>query len=202
MWDGQLYDSIPVLFSWPSKNEKAAYLYDADSAEWSVKYFIELLEVLQKQAGIKTVHIIAHSMGNRIVLNAIDKAVDILKSRPLGEVVLAAADVDRQRFIQVMDAVGNISHGMTLYASAADAALWWSGEVASDERAGTVTNDGPVVVDGVESIDMTNTNPERSFLERLWQGDFLGLNTHNTFVSPVIARLLRKANIPRLCAHR
>ena len=206
VWDGQLYDSIPVLFSWPS-NQNANYDYAADSAELSVDYFIELLDLLEKRGGIKTVHIIAHSMGNRIVLNAISKAVDILRSRPLGEVVLAAADVDRRRFVQVINAVRNISHGMTLYASAADAALWWSGLAASDDRAGTVTRDGPVVVDGVESIDMTSANRERSILERIWDWifggfslrDLLGLNTHNTFVSPVIvdiARLVEKGEHP------
>jgi hypothetical protein len=147
------------------------------------------------------------------VLNAINQAIANLKPRQLGEVVLAAADVDRQRFIQIINAVGNISHGMTLYASADDAALWWSGKAASDDRAGTVSNDGPVVVEGVESIDMTNTNPKRSFIGRLWntvygwifgsvedrQEDILGLNTHNTFVSPVIvdiARLVIKGEHP------
>jgi hypothetical protein len=158
-----------------------------------------LLELLQEQVGIKTVHVIAHSMGNRIVLNAISKAVDTLKPPPLGEVVLAAADVDRQRFTQLIKAVRKISHGITLYASASDAALWWSGMAASDDRAGTVTNDGPIVVEGVESIDMTSTNPMRWFVERFWRKDPLGLNTHNTFVNPVIvdiARLVTKGEHP------
>ena len=61
---------------------------------------------------------------------------------------------------------------------------------ASDDRAGTVTKDGPVVVEGVESIDMTSTNPE-SLFERFWRRDPLGLNTHNTFVSPVIVDIAR-----------
>ena len=190
VWDGQVYNSIPLLFSWPSKNEERGYLYDGDSAEISVQFFIELLELLQNQVGIKTVHVIAHSMGNRIVLNAISKAIDTLKPRPLGEVVLAAADVDRQRFTQLINAVRKISHGITLYASASDAVLWWSGMAASDDRAGTVTKDGPVVVEGVESIDMTSANPEGP-LERVWRRDALGLNTHNTFVSPVIVDIAR-----------
>jgi len=68
------------------------YGYDEGTATEAVDHFIKLLELLQKQVGIKTVHIIAHSMGNRIVLDAISKAVDTFKSRPLlGEVVFAAA---------------------------------------------------------------------------------------------------------------
>jgi esterase/lipase superfamily enzyme len=206
VWDGQLYELIPLLFSWPSKNDTKAYLYDKESADISVDYFVQLLELLQKQVGIKTVHIIAHSMGNQIVLNAISKAVDALKSRPLGEIVLAAADVDRQKFIQVIDAVRNITQGMTLYASADDAALLWSGFVASDDRAGSVTEAGPIVVKGVESIDMTSVNPSPPWYERVMNAlcninpsDLLALNTHNTFVSPVIvdiSRLVKKGEHP------
>jgi esterase/lipase superfamily enzyme len=199
VWDGGLWSSVPVLFSWPSKNDAREYLYDGESADYSVSYFIHLLEILQKEAEIKTIHIIAHSMGNRIVLNAINQAVAKLQSRPLGELIMAAADVDRDKFKQVVEAVRGVSHGMTLYASAADSALWWSGKLASDIRAGTVTKDGPIVVEGVESIDMTSTNPSESYLEKLWRSDPLGLNTHNTFVSPVIvdiARLVTKGEHP------
>jgi hypothetical protein len=115
---------------------------------------------------------------------------------------LAATDVDHGRFDQVIKAikpVGNNTYGMTLYASAADAALWWSGKAASDDSAGTVTKDGPVVVTGVESIDMTSTNPKRSVVNRFWQNDPLRLNTHNTFVNPVIvdiARLVMRGEHP------
>ena len=198
VWDGQLWNSIPILFSWPSKHNPAMYIADDRAAEVSVEYFIQLLRLLQNDVGIKNVHIIAHSMGNRIVLDAIGKAVDTLRSRPLGEVVFAAADVDQQKFLQVINAARNISRGMTLYASAADAALWWSGIAASYDRAGTVTKDGPVVVEGVESIDMTNANRE-GWVERVLKWDLLGLNTHNTFVSPVIvdiARLVMKSEHP------
>jgi esterase/lipase superfamily enzyme len=179
---------IPLLFSWSSKNEKIAYKYDLDSTDKSVNHFIELLELLQKQAEIKTEYIIAHSMGNPIVFGSISKAVVALKSRPLGEVVLVAADVDRERLIQVINEVRNIPHGMTLYASANNAALWWSGEAPSDDRAGTVTKDGPIVVKGVESIDMTTINPK---IQKVMEKNVLGLNTHNTFVSPVIVDIAR-----------
>lgn len=48
VWDGQLWNSVRVLFSWPSKDDAKVYLYDGDSAEISAYYFIELLELLQK----------------------------------------------------------------------------------------------------------------------------------------------------------
>lgn len=80
---------------------------------------------------------------------------------------------------------------MTLYASADDAALFWSGKFASGDRAGTVTEDGPVLVDGVESIDLTNANPCWWFFKCFCRIDFLGPNTHNTFVNDVIVDISR-----------
>ncbi len=200
VFDGQLFDILPILFSWPSKNETMAYSYDGDSAEISTEYFTELLKMLQREAGIKTVHIIAHSMGNRIVLNAIDKAVEQLKIQPLGELIFAAADIDRKRFIQLAKTVRKVARGMTLYASSDDEALWWSQKVAFQmPRAGTVTKDGPVITAGVESIDMTVTNKAKSRRENIRSLDLFGLNTHNTFVSPVIvdiSRLIAKGEHP------
>ena len=197
VFDGQLFNVVPVLFSWPSRNNVLAYRYDEDSADLSAEYFLDVLNLLQTKAHIKTVHIIAHSMGNRIVLNALDRAANWLKPRPLGELVFAAADIDRKRFTQLAETVQQVAHGMTLYASADDEALWWSGEISSEmPRAGTVTNDGPVIVKGVESIDMTAAN-KSSPMQDLF--DPLGLNTHNSFMSPVIldiARLLSKGEHP------
>jgi len=197
VFDGQLFNVVPVLFSWPSRNNVLAYRYDEDSADLSAEYFLDVLDLLQTKAHIKTVHIIAHSMGNRIVLNALDRAANWLKPRPVGELIFAAADLDRKRFIQLAETVQQVAHGMTLYASADDEVLWWSGEVSSEmPRAGTVTEDGPVIVKGVESIDMTAANKSSLMQDLL---DPLGLNTHNSFVSPVIvdiARLLLKGEHP------
>jgi esterase/lipase superfamily enzyme len=199
VFDGQLFDVVPVLFSWPSRNNVLAYRYDEDSADLSAEYLLDVLNLLQTKAHIKTVHIIAHSMGNRIVLNALDRAANWLKHRPLGELVFAAADIDRKRFTQLAETVQQVAHGMTLYASADDEALWWSGEISSEmPRAGTVTKDGPVIVKGVESIDMTAAN-RSSLAQNLLDLDPLGLNTHNSFVSPVIvdiARLVLKGEHP------
>ena len=186
VWDGQLFDTVvPVLYSWPSKGHTKDYLYDEDSADASVDNFIDLLQVLQMHSGIKRVHIIAHSMGNRIILNAMTRAA---KPQSLAEVVFAAPDVDRDVFVQLAEKLRTITKGMTLYASAADKPLELKGWLASMPRAGDVTKDGPVIVKGVESIDMS-----------VMGNDLLALN-HSTFAaSPVIediASLVRTGQHP------
>jgi len=178
--DGQLFDIVPVLFSWPSKASAMDYVYDEGSSELSIESFLDLLKILQTQSGIKTVHIVAHSMGNRIVLNAL-AAADTLKLRPFAEVVLAAPDVDRDVFIRRSQIIRKvITGGVTLYASAADKPLGLVGVAASVPRAGDVTENGPVVVEGVESIDMTAMG-----------NDLFALN-HSTFAtSPVVEDIAR-----------
>jgi esterase/lipase superfamily enzyme len=167
-------------YVWPSKANTSDYFYDEGSAELSVDSFIELLQMLQMQSGIKTVHIVAHSMGNRIVLNAMAATANKLKSQKLAEVVFAAPDVDRDVFVGVAKKLGAVTNGMTLYASAADRPLGLKGWLASMPRAGDVTENGPVVVKGVESINMT-----------VMGNDLFALN-HSTFaVSPVIEDIAR-----------
>lgn len=197
VFDGQLAARhAPVLFSWPSQNSAAAYNTDAEMAELSEKPFLELLTLLHETIGVKNIHVIAHSMGNRIVLKALDKAI-AASAPPLGEVICAAADINRQSFAELGERVSRVSKGMTLYASADDAAMWWSEKVAKQlPRAGSIIDNEPVVVNGVESIDMTAANPAKSLPGKAIEGDLLGLNTHNTFVSPVIV------DIARLLTHR
>src|SRR5262249_51788054 len=80
-------------------------------------------------------------------------------------------DIDRDEFEGIAARINTIAKGITLYASANDKAilvarLWRSGH----PRAGDVLENGPVVVAGVDSIDITEVST-----------DFLSLN-HGTYV--------------------
>jgi esterase/lipase superfamily enzyme len=91
--------------------------------------------------------------------------------RIVAELIMAAPDVDRDYFISVAPQVRKITAGMTLYASSADKALIVSRQLAGVPRAGDVPNDGPVVVTGIETIDVTALGE-----------DLLGLN-HDVFAT-------------------
>jgi esterase/lipase superfamily enzyme len=170
VWDLK-YTGLPVLFSWPSRGNIADYFYDRDSAEGAREHFIRLLKILRDDHGIERVHVLAHSMGNHVVLPALANHSQTRDPIRIAEVIMAAPDVDRNLFEQIVPHVRQIATGLTLYASAADKALMASKRLAGKiPRAGDVPDGGsPIVLPGLESIDVTALGSE-----------MLGLN-HSVF---------------------
>jgi esterase/lipase superfamily enzyme len=147
---------LPFAFSWPSKASLSAYAADEDSARISVARLKPFLELVVKDSGAKNVHVIAHSMGNQVVLRTLEA---LARERPqvrFNQIVLAAPDVDRDEFEQIAKGVSTMAEGVTLYASSTDVALNVSKRVrAGQMRAGDVGRNGPLVLAGVDSIDIS-----------------------------------------------
>ena len=100
IWDGQLRDMIPVLFSWPSNGAVRSYIYDGENAINSVDALEKLLLFLQTDCKIDNINIIAHSMGNRVVVPALTELSKHHEIDPIGELILAAADLNTTEFSQ------------------------------------------------------------------------------------------------------
>ena len=66
----------PIFYSWPSNNRATAYLKDETNITWSTPHFLKFLETLAERSGAKRIHIIAHSMGNRAVCDALKALED------------------------------------------------------------------------------------------------------------------------------
>jgi esterase/lipase superfamily enzyme len=154
VWDTQ-FDGVPIAFAWPSRGRIRSYPYDRESAIFSHSGFIELLRTLRSQPRISQIHIIAHSMGNQIVLQALELLAASGATRQVKELIFAAPDVDRGTFEALGPVITASATGVTLYASAADKALIASHGFAEGYRAGDVPEIGPVVMDGIETIDIT-----------------------------------------------
>jgi esterase/lipase superfamily enzyme len=167
VWDLQ-YDGTAVLYSWPSQGEVLAYSYDQNSALIARAGFDQVISLLE-DAEIARVHVLAHSMGNLVALEALANRAPSRKSLGLAEVIMAAPDVDQDHYRQLMARVQKITSGATLYASSADKPMMISRRFAMAPRAGDVFENCPVLVDGVEAIDVTAVGNE-----------LFGLN-HNTF---------------------
>ena len=166
------YRGLPVLFSWPSRAGVLEYQYDRESALASRRRFIELLQILQKDHSVERVHVLAHSMGNFLVLDALANLVGTSDPLRIAELIMAAPDIDRDQFLQNVPFVQKIVKGMTLYASSNDRALVLSRGLAGGiPRAGDVGASGPILLPGLESIDMSAMGDE-----------MFGLN-HNTFAA-------------------
>jgi esterase/lipase superfamily enzyme len=161
IWDIR-YTGIPVLFSWASKGEGVTdYLYDTDSAIHARLHFIDLLMTL-RSAGVTKVHILAHSMGNFLVLDALGNHMHNSRGElGLGELLMAAPDLDSHHYLEVAPKVRAAVTGMTLYASSKDRAMMFS-KLARGHipRAGDVPPQGPLLVDNVDAIDVTEVGAE------------------------------------------
>ena len=118
-----------------------------------------------KETGRQDVSIIAHSMGNQLLLptlrNLDRKNPEVAR---INQIILAAPDVDRDSFQFLATQIRGIGQGMTMYASSNDVALSISRRFAGGiPRAGDVpVGVGPIVVAGVDTIDVRRSRRNMS----------------------------------------
>jgi esterase/lipase superfamily enzyme len=156
---------IPLFYSWPSCVKIMGYEKDATMAERAVPEIIRFLDLIARQSGAEVVHVIAHSMGAFALSRALG---DYLTTRAptakpaFREIILAAPDVDEDVFRkQIAPKIVNQGTQLTLYASRRDYALLCSrGLRLGLSRAGLVRSGRPVVVKGVETIDVSAVNDD------------------------------------------
>lgn len=95
------FDGPLAVYSWPSQGWLFGYLADSVNADWTQPYFVSFLKLLTEEAGAAHVHILAHSMGNRVLIPAIKELIR-QRSTPrepeFDQIVLAAADMDTEVF--------------------------------------------------------------------------------------------------------
>jgi esterase/lipase superfamily enzyme len=161
VWDLQYnrqgaFKGLPVLYSWPSRGEVLDYNYDRESALGARDGFMALLRNLRERHHIGRVHVLAHSMGNFLTLDALAAAAGSGSPVNISDLIMAAPDVDRNQFIQEIPKIEPICARLTLYASAADKALAASKAFAGGiPRAGDVPGSGPIILSGLDTIDVT-----------------------------------------------
>jgi esterase/lipase superfamily enzyme/nucleoid DNA-binding protein len=161
------FDGAAAFYSWPSKGVATplGYTYDETSVEWSKPHFIAFLDELSRDSGAEHIHLIAHSMGNRVLTGALHEIALQMAARPggprFGEVILTAPDVDADVFRHLARVMLPTARRMTLYASSEDRALQLSHGVHGYPRAGDIAPE-IVVVDGLDSVDASSV--DTSFL--------------------------------------
>ena len=186
------FDGAAFSFAWPSRGSVFRYGSDLKSAAETVDACVAFLTQVAQATGAARIHVIAHSMGNRILLPALAKLPSSVQSR-FGEIVLASPAVDLKSFNEALDRLNaaGLNH-FTLYASSRDKAL-----LAGFYRefgttlAGFVTADEPIIHTGMQSIDVSEAGNSQ---------DSTNLN-HDIFATnPVVTedlrQLLQKATRP------
>lgn len=157
------FQGTPLAFSWPSEGSKLGYWRDEKKAAASypalalvIYRLIEesLAEPDPAQRG--KIHLIAHSMGNRVLLRALHELRDFLadKGKPFGHIILAAPDVDIADFVAFFPAAPKHADSVTLYFCSEDKALLVSQELHKAKRLGQ----GPIFIGGLENIDSDKAN--------------------------------------------
>ena len=146
----------PILYSWPSAAALSpiGYSTDAESNRWTERHLRWFLEDVVSKTGAERVHLVAHSMGNKALLNALDM-MRPSTVRKFGQIILTAPDVDADNFVQLADAIRRSGDRATLYASANDIALSASKRYQGGYRRAGDTNGGVVVVPGIDTIDVS-----------------------------------------------
>jgi esterase/lipase superfamily enzyme len=160
------FDGAAFLYSWPSHGQLADYAADQNNSRGSVHDLRQFLEFVVAKSGATTVHLIAHSMGNPLLLAALEE----FRSSPawadlhIGQVILAAPDMSTEDFSSATSDLKSQTGGVTLYASHGDLALVvseaWNGLTHGirGPRAGFVPAKGPLVLDGVNTIDVSGAS--------------------------------------------
>ena len=125
-----------VALTWPSHNNFAKYTWDEANAEWVVERAVaQVLTIARKYPG--TI-LVAHSMGNRILVAAARAA----EREPalFGQLVLGSPDVDRAQIAQLLERESGFGPFATIYASRKDQALSASWRTHGYPRAGDLSN--------------------------------------------------------------
>ena len=150
------FDGAAFAYSWPSGGAVASYTYDRESAGAARPYLRRFLDLVVKETGAKAISLIAHSMGSQPLLEVLK---DMRSSTPDGvvinQMILAAPDVDADNFTNLASTIEGFANGVTLYAAANDRALIISRNFWQNPRAGDVPAGGPLIVSGVDTIDIT-----------------------------------------------
>jgi esterase/lipase superfamily enzyme len=160
---GKSLKLLPVVFSWPSDGTmlfsgsqgKAAYQNDRQDAATSgpafARAFLKMTDFIQQlapdQQCNRKIHLVAHSMGNYVLRNALQeirRQIDDRFPRIFDQVLMMAADEDDDafEFEHKLLHLPRLTTRTTVYFNRGDIALW-----ASDTLKGNVArlgSDGPM----------------------------------------------------------
>lgn len=149
-------DSVPAFFSWASRAGLADYTVDENTALQSIPDFKKFLRAFATNSTDR-IFLIAHSMGSRIVSQAL---TEMISTEPqvvskVTQLVLAAPDLDAVVFKeQIVPAFRKQNIPVTLYASSKDKTLQASSKIHGCCRAG-LGGSNIVISEGLESVDAT-----------------------------------------------
>lgn len=163
------FEGLAMLYSWPSEGSVPRYTVDEANIAWSLPRFAQFLGVVREELGVDAIHIVAHSMGSRLVAETIGRmASPPYPAACIRQVAFAAPDVDAATFKDLAAAFPGKADRFTLYASSKDKALKASKLIHKYPRAGESGVD-LVITRSIDTIDATAV--DTSLLGHCYYGD-------------------------------
>jgi esterase/lipase superfamily enzyme len=182
------FKGVPIAFVWPSRADFFRYTSDEDAAIASIEPLEQFLEVVARESKAERIHLIAHSMGNRVMIDALRSLQQRNAALPnLANLILTAPDVNIVRFGQLVPKIRKLPKRTTLYTSERDKALLMSRWLHDFARGGQGGRDIPVF-EGVDSIDVSAI--DRSLLSHSYHAE-------NTSVIADLHALINDDKSPR-----
>lgn len=150
------YQGPIILYSWPAGSEGflnskfigKTYEYNLINAKYSVDPFVRFLTRLNDN-GIKP-NLMVHSMGNQIVLPALERISEKESNITVNELFLNAPDITSKGFDDLINNIKPIVNHITLYCSYHDNAIATSTFFNNDKRVGQCIK--------VEDVDVINVS--------------------------------------------
>jgi esterase/lipase superfamily enzyme len=151
--------AVPVLFTWASRGQATAYVYDLNSATAARDGLEHTLRLLLRSNAEK-VNVLAHSMGNWVTVEAFRQiriSGDLPPASKIGTIVLAAPDIDIDVFKSQLRRFGKPQKPFYLVLSQDDRALFLSRTIAGGvTRVGDSTDTAELTALGATVIDLTD----------------------------------------------
>ena len=157
-----------ALFSWPSLGTALEYAEDETNVRWSVPQIEAFVRGLVDRSPTGQVDLVAHSLGSRGLLDALENLACELHPRvPIRQLVLVAPDVDAATGADQLARIRPLAERITLYVADSDKPLRLSRELHGYPRLGEA-GEFLQLLPGVETIDVSDV--AETFAGRQLQG--------------------------------
>lgn len=118
------FDGLTMAYSWASRADARLYTFDEATMEDTIPRLTAFIKQVAERAEVRRLHIIAHSMGNRALVRALQGLSATSEALfPLNHVILAAPDIDAGVFRGIAKQMCAVAHQITMYASSNDVAI-------------------------------------------------------------------------------
>lgn len=151
------FDGLPIVYSWPSRNSVFSYIADTAVVNLSGRRLLGFLEDVVHQSGAKRIHLIAHSMGNRALTDALELYAVSHRGEPpaFDQVLFTAPDLDAGLFRAMAKTIRPVAQRLTLYTSDHDWALAVSRRLHGDMPRAGQSGKEILLSDDFDSVDMS-----------------------------------------------